>query len=455
MRIQLSSYIRIKKCEVSPVTKLFIQKNLTFKNPKYSSAAKFGRGRAERNIPRFISAYHGDDEYVYIARGFLKPLLKYLDRRKIEYTIQDDTVINNADFNLDKISTIRPYQSKATMTAMKSLNGVIKMPCGAGKTITLTNVIRRLKQHTLVIVHTNFIRDQWIKYFKDNYDYEPGVLQGQTENIKPITIAMIPTLYKRELTEDFLNRWGCIVVDETHRVPADSFFNVVNQFPAKYRFGTTATARRNDGLTNMIFATLGEIIYDVKSKTLAKKNYLTIPKVQLVYTDFRTTTNNYHLIIKQLSRNSPRNELILNNLYESRNRFNLVLSNRIEHLESLVDRYSEMSENYELVTGKMKKDDRNEIIQRMIDGELNVIFATQLADEGLDIPNLDTVHLVYPTMADGITEQRIGRIQRYKEVTPIVYDYIDNEVAKLRWYANNRIKLYNDLELEIERSYGV
>ena len=453
LKLHVSSNIRIKQTKHTRKLEKFVEKYLIFDNPAYKSAIQYGKQNAAQTsayIPKNIYAYEYEEGYMYITRGFLPALIRFLDKEGDKYRIIDKTITVPTNLKLKRIPTLRDYQVRATNKAIRRAEGVIKMPCGAGKTITLTNVIRRLQNRTLVLVHTNFIMKQWVEYFKEKYDYEPGIIQGETTNIKDITIAMIPTLYQRKLNREFLKMWGCVVVDETHRVPANSFFHVVNMFPAKYRFGTTATARRSDGLTNMIFATIGEIIYTVKPKTLAKQDFLTIPSVNLVQTGFYHRSNIYHQLISAISKNTARNELIVNNVYKKRKRFNLVLSNRIEHLENLVKLYSEYSDNYELIIGKMKTADRNAIIQRMLDGELHVIFATQLADEGLDIPNLDTIHLVYPTKADGVTEQRIGRIQRKKDTKPIVFDYVDMNIPKFRSFAHNRIRLYTDLELELE-----
>ena len=451
MRITLSSHIRIKNEDIIPELSQFIQGHLTFSNPKYKNAIEYSKSRKAEYIPKFIEAFHTTERYTYISRGFLRPLLMFLDRKKVKYKLVDKTVTSNSGLMLPRIK-LRTYQKNAAVKAIRLGNGVIKMPCGAGKTITLTDVIRRLQQHTLIIVHTNFIMNQWKNYFLEKYGYEPGVIQGDTSDIKPITIAMIPTLYQRHLSKKFLKHWGCVVVDETHRVPADSFFNVVNLFPAKYRFGTTATARRNDGLTDMIFATLGEIIYNVKASTLSRKHYLTIPKVKIVNTSFIARTNQYQNVIKELCANRKRNALIIKNLYRSKDRFNLVLSSRIEHLQKLVNEYAKLTGDYELVTGSTKAVERNEIIARMVRGDLHTVFSTQLADEGLDIPNLDTVHLVYPTKADSTIEQRIGRVQRYKDHTPLVYDYVDQLVPKFYNFTSNRLNLYRELELEIEEN---
>ena len=454
LKLRLTSDIRVRRTKRTEIIERFVESCLVFENPSYKSAVDYGNQSTyavSQYIPRHINAYwyDEDEKYLYISRGFLSALVKFLDKRKIKYKVIDHTVTNLSGLELKRIPTLRDYQVRATNKAIRQSGGVIKMPCGAGKTITLTNVIRRLQQHTLVLVHTNFIMNQWVQYFKKEYNYNPGIIQGKTWDVKEITIAMMPTLYQRILDETFLKQWGCVVVDETHRVPAETFFSVVNQFPAKYRFGTTATARRNDGLTNMIFATIGEIVYTIKAKTLAKKNFLTIPSIKLVQTAFYHDSNNYHKLISQISKNEERNILIAENVFRNRNRFNLVLSNRIEHLENLVRIYSEMSDDYELVVGKVKIVQRNEIISNMLDGKLHVIFATQLADEGLDIPNLDTIHLVYPTQADGVTEQRIGRIQRKKETLPIVYDYVDFAVPKFYHFAQNRMRLYTQLELEL------
>ena len=87
--------------------------------------------------------------------------------------------------------------------------------------------------------------------------------------------------------------------------------------------------------------------------------------------------------------------------------------------------YALHSGDYKVITGKVSNKKREEIVSDMKGGGLHVIFATQLADEGLDIPNLDTLHLVHPTKSEGRIEQRIGRTQRVEEGKnkPIVYDY--------------------------------
>ena len=168
MRITLSSYIKINKNDIDQKTYSFIEKNLTFVNPKYKNAIEFSINKSKASfIPKNIKAFSVKDNYIYISRGFLNPLLDFFSKQNIHYILRDKTVTNESSLELSKIK-LRSYQKKASVKAIRKTSGVIKMPCGAGKTITLTDIIRKLRQNTLIIVHTNFIMNQWKSYFQKN-----------------------------------------------------------------------------------------------------------------------------------------------------------------------------------------------------------------------------------------------------------------------------------------------
>ncbi len=451
MRITLDSHIRFDKKSLSPKLKKFLDVNLRFINPDYVGASKMARNKwAMQYIPQYIYGYNVTSNEVTINRGFFTKLRKWLHDNNVQLKVEDNTIVRDADLQLGSIQ-LRDYQIDATKAALRHSGGVIKMPCGAGKTRTMLDVIATLDQHTLIIVHTKFLLNQWKKYIKDFYNYDVGIIQGTTTDIRPITIAMIQTLHERKLTPKFLDRWGCLAVDETHHVPADSFNEIVNQFPAKYRFGLSATLKRSDGLTKLIFAGIGKLIYTVSSKELAGLGYLQIPLVKIIPTTFHYK-GKYANVMKRLIQDRQRNELIISRLLKHPDRYNLVLSDRIEHLQILSRMYSLHSDDYEVIIGKVKSKDRDDIIDRMRGGELHTIFATTLADEGLDIPNLDVIYLVFPTKSDIRIEQRIGRIQRIypNKPEPIVYDFNDELVPRLFKFALHRENQYEDLELDVE-----
>ena len=452
MQIIVNSKIKIRKDEVSDQLLRWISKRLRFNNPEYKSAMQGGKQArwAARNIPRFIFGYRITEDYVIMDRGVLIPLTNYLYENDVEFSIDNKTISKKHEIRLNNIK-LRDYQQRAVQRSLRQRGGVVIQPCGGGKTITLLGMLKELQETTLIFVHTTFLLNQWVQYIKDFLGYDAGIIQGETEDIKPITVCMIQTLYNRKITKQFAEQWGCVIVDEAHHVPANMFRSIVSKFPARYRFGASATVNRSDSLTQMIFSILGPRCYRISSSRLSELGYIRIPTVMLRETEFTSNGGNFSSIVKQLISNEDRNQLIISDLANNQGRFNLVLSSRIEHLKKLASLYSQHSEDYEVVIGDVKSSKREEIINRMRCGQLHTIFATQLADEGLDIPILDTLYLAFPTKAKGRIEQRVGRIQRIADgkSSPLVYDYSDNWVTSLFRQSQVRVQLYQELELNI------
>src|SRR5690606_12815722 len=120
--------------------------------------------------------------------------------------------------------------------------------------------------------------------------------------------------------------------DESHHMPAESFSEVMTQFPAKYRFGTTATPNREDRLHGLMYAIIGYRVAEVSYQELYDGNYLMPAKVIPIPTKFNFIMSNrrqYNKILEALVNDKSRNKLIIRRLYKSRERYNLVLSRRI------------------------------------------------------------------------------------------------------------------------------
>ena len=451
MYIFVSSSIDIPRRYVDQKMLDWIKRKLTFKNPVYTNAV-YNNAWNKHEIPKYIYGYWENNRMIGMDRGFLNRLVNYLNKRNIRFTIKNRTVRKKLEFSLNSIK-LRPYQKRAVQRSLQARGGIIVQPCGAGKTVTLLALLRKLNQHTIIFVHTKFLMEQWRQYIKDFLGYDCGIIQGTTIDIKPITVAMIQTMYQRDLLPKFTHRWGCVMVDEVHHVPAESFQDIITHFPARFRYGVSATVKRSDGLTGMIFSIMGDISYRISSTRLRDLGYIKIPTVRIRNTDFFSSHRKFHSIISDLINDKERNELIIQDLINCDNRFNLVLSSRIQHLENLVELYKQHTDDYDVIVGSVKGPERDNIVNRMRNGELHTIFATQLADEGLDIPNLDTLFLVFPTKSEGRIEQRIGRTQRIYEGKhdPIIYDYDDSWVPSLNRSSMSRVYLYEQLELTIER----
>jgi superfamily II DNA or RNA helicase len=125
----------------------------------------------------------------------------------------------------------------------------------------------------------------------------------------------------------------------------------------------------------------------------------------------------------------------------------LVLSDRVEHCNVLQARTKAPSV---AVTGEMKSKHRDEVFERMRNGELKVMYATSLADEGLDIPVLSAVVLACPTSNQSKLEQRLGRIMRpvQGKPDPVVVDMFDcGDRAERMW--KRRLAVYKKIGCEV------
>ena len=71
----------------------------------------------------------------------------------------------------------------------------------------------------------------------------------------------------------------------------------------------------------------------------------------------------------------------------------------------------------------------------------------ELADEGLDLPIISRVYLVYPARAAGRTEQRIGRVMRPApdKLDAAVVDIVDVNVGVLRGQARRRAAVFREV----------
>ena len=469
IHIIISNEIRISgpEEEIDEI-KDFLAFRLTFNNPEYISAKRAGRyisGDLWRK--RYIRGWreHSKWNVVYVPNGFFKRLKEFCRENDIRYKVKDRRVEvpRKKKLKYSKKVILRPYQNRAVNRALRKGGGIIQAPCGSGKTQIIADLIRRINQRALILVHTDDLMKQMQNRIEEAFGVKVGIIKQDRMELRPITIASVMTLRRRELSESFLNRWGVVVLDEVHHQPAESFMKVMSQFPAKHRFGATATTRRKDALEGMMYAIIGQRIFNITYKELYEGGWLMPANVHPIYTDFvgqMMNKRDYGKMVKRLTLDVPRNQLINDNLMENSDHYNLILSSRIEHLEilhaNLIETDPSLESKARMLIGRMKGSEREEVIGDMRNGDINYIFATQLADEGLDLPRLDRLHLVFPSRAEAKIQQQIGRIQRTfgNKDDALCYDFVDGGKTFSN-QASARRMVYKDMECEIIEPEGV
>jgi len=341
------------------------------------------------------------------------------------------------------------------------LGAIICAGTGLGKTIMGLKIACMLGTTTLVVVHTELLRDHWLEKIREFVPKtKVGLVQGDSEDWrgKHIVVAMLQSLLAKEMPEEFYRHYGFCIFDECHHVGAAVWNKVVPQFYAKHRLGLTATLKRADGTDAIVYWHLGKVFTATVSRNLEKpKIQLINSKMQLVRTrDFDPERLNKSVLIRFLSANKQRNALIVGLIIKAllRGRKVMVLSHRIDHLVRLATMFREhkpanlkVSISF-LVSNKSLRErglatrNRTRRDLEKAKGADLMLCSYAFAAEGVDIPELDTLFMATPI---GNVVQAVGRILREHpdKKPPVVVDIVDRKIRRLERAAEHRVKIYN------------
>ena len=328
--------------------------------------------------------------------------------------------------------TLRDYQKAAVASLLREGDALVVAPCGAGKTAIGIGSIAALGRTTLILVHTLDLQQQWLSRLKTDLigGFAPDV---QVSTIQSLYRMPWPALY------EWGKRFGLVILDEAHHAPAMSFSRVLNALPSRWRLGLTATPDRDDGLTPILRWHFGKKpSYTVDHAMLVAGGHLLVPGLHVVNTGWEPADPeaNWSAIMAGLVSDPDRNRQISSivNSEVAEGRQVLVLSDRVAHCEQLAESCAG-----EALVGRKSISDRNSIMERALKRETMVITATSVADEGLDLPSLDTVVLATPTKALGRLQQRVGRIMRPQEgKQPRIYDLVDGWGPLIHQYKRRK-----------------
>ncbi|MDD2212183.1 MAG: DEAD/DEAH box helicase [Syntrophomonadaceae bacterium] len=457
--ISLSNCITIDTTALPDEIRQDITNDLTLENPAYLQAKKYGYYTGK--LDPEISIYQLNGNILTLPRGYTYDLPKMLKKHGWDYEIDDRRLLlPPVDFH-SKIK-LRPYQVPAARAMYKYGNGGLVAPCGSGKTEIMLAVMAALRQPALWVTHTRELLEQVIdrtcQSFEGMTREEIGVIaEGKAGIGDRLTVALVQTLSKVDLNE-IAGKFGAVFVDEAQHLGADSFYSSVSQFPARYRLWCSATPEREDGLTRMILAAGGPMLYTIKDEDLPTLT----PDLVIVETEYTgfIDPDNYSKMLGELVKNEARNRLVVDTITtEAHGHYILILSDRIEHLTTLKamlkKRLPDMA--IEILTGQLPKKQRIDIMERSKARQIDVLLATQLAREGLDLPHLDRLFLVTPKKAGGATEQEVGRIKRPCDgkQDAVVYDFWDtgNPVFKAQFWKRRAV--YQKLGINVDFKQGM
>lgn len=465
MKTVIFNVIRI--ADPTDELKQYVKENLELPNPEYEKKQRMGfwTGRT----PKKLRLYEWAGNTLILPFGLCREVLPMLRTGEV---LTGFTEPEKVDYG-EGVTGLYDYQEKAVNEMIRMKYGILKSPAGSGKTQCALAIISRIGTKALWLCAKHDLLKQSYDRAKRYMDESlfGKITEGKVEIGKGITFSTVQTLCNADL-DRLRNEWDVIVVDECHAIGVSAttvtrYQKVLNNLAARHKYGLSATPDRSDGLIKATFSLIGKVVYEVPDEAVADK----IMKVTVrpVKTDAEITddcldvdgTLNYAKMIRHLTEDAERNKLIARCIIEEKNHSCLILSNRIAHLEALRNLLPyEMQEKSAMITGKMtsKKDKalREEIMEKMRNGELRYLFASySISREGLDIPRLDRLFMATPEKFSSVIIQSIGRIARTfpgKEA-PVCFDFVDEEIGFCKRAYRERRKHYRRTGAEISQGF--
>ncbi len=437
MRAIVDSVIRLPR--LPPKAAELLWRGLTFPNPEYANRVRFERWTGA--TPEEICLVEPDGGGGWqVPRGAVDLVREALAAVGEPVTFEDRRRVLPS-LGLEVHLELRDYQERAAAALVRSVQGCSVAPCGGGKTVIGAAAIARTGQPALVLVHTRDLVDQWCTAVRQMLGVEPGVIAEGGGAPADVTIATIQTLAALEdaALDELGRRFGAVLIDEAHHVPAVTFRRLLAHLPARYRFGLTATPERADGLTRLLDLCIGPTVFRIHHEELVRAGHLVIPQVEPLLTGCAPEAGSHARLVAQLSRDVARNRLIVDLAAReaTAGRSVLVLAGRVDHCERLAAQLREANVRAEALTGRVARARRTAILDRFRNGDLQVVCATTLADEGLDVSRLERLILATPARAEGRTIQRLGRLMRPHpgKETPVLVDLVDDAPLARRQFA--------------------
>ena len=324
---------------------------------------------------------------------------------------------------------------------------------GTGKTFVAAFDFKRLRRDIpnpkiLYVAHRREILTQSLQAFRlvlREGDFGELYVDGQRPEEGRHVFASIQSLSQLDLEEIVPDFFDVVIVDEFHHAAANTYRRLLDHIRPKELLGLTATPERADGQT-ILDRFDGRITAEIRiwealeRDLLCPFQYFGIAD-ETDLTHVRWSRQGYDVTELQnlYTADHARVRLILqeiqNKIAEPRQMRALGFCVSIAHARFMADQFSTLGLPALSVSADSLDDERDNALRRLRAREVNVVFAVDLFNEGIDVPEIDTVLFLRPTESATIFLQQLGRGLRRSEGKNCltVLDFIGKASARFRF----------------------
>ena len=379
------------------------------------------------------------DEYKKVY-DYEKNFLLKAEESQIPDDVDVDVDVDEVEPNIVQADCLEILKSEREMGLSK---GMVVLATGLGKTYLAALDIKQFNANKILFVahRDEILRQSAASFNKIMPNKSYGFYQASEKDYQSDFIfASIQTIGRQDnLTNFDPKHFDYIVIDEFHHVGAKSYKNLVDYFKPKFFLGLTATPNRSDNVDILQYCGNNEIyrkdlIDGINLDLLCNFEYYGINDKFVDYSRVSWKANKFDT--DELEREliqKKRMEYVFENWLKHKQRRTLGFCTSIKHCELMADFF--VSKGYKaLAVHSQSKINRTESINKLKNAEIDVLFSVDLFNEGVDIPQIDTLLMARPTESKIIFIQQLGRGLRLskeeKELVKVI-DFIGNHKSFL------------------------
>ncbi|MGL5335514.1 MAG: DEAD/DEAH box helicase family protein [Enterovibrio sp.] len=328
--------------------------------------------------------------------------------------------------------------------------GLAVLATGMGKTwLAAFDVLQTGAQKVLFVAHREEILIQAEKTFNRLApEAKTGSYNGLNQDANAdYLFASVATLGKQHHLQRFAaDHFDYIVVDEFHHAAAKNYRQLLSYFRPQFLLGLTATPERSDQAdilslcdNNLVFER--NLVHGIDGKLLVPFDYHGIYDQSVNYQEIPWRNGKFdpdaldHALATQ-----RRAEHVFHHWQQSKQSRTLAFCVSKKHADFMAKYFSNKGIRAIAVYSDSTVR-RNQALQWLAQGKIDVIFSVDLFNEGTDLPAIDTILMIRPTESKILFLQQLGRGLRlsHQKQKLVVVDFIGNHES----FLNRPTTLYN------------
>lgn len=359
---------------------------------------------------------------------------------------------------------VRPYPFQEEMLEALEVErdvhnrhqNLIVAATGTGKTVVAALDYRNLSEvwngpirpSLLFVAHRREILEQSLRTYREvlaDPNFGELFVGGERPARWRHVFASIQSLHSSFINELTADAFDVVVIDEFHHAEAASYRRLLAKVRPKELLGLTATPERGDGLdVRAMFGNRTAVelrLWDaLEAELLSPFHYFGIAdNTDLTRIEWKRGGYDLAQLNAVYTANDARLRIVLKELQD---KVSDVLGMRalgfcvsVQHADWMAASFRERGIPAESVTGQTSEGDRREALQKLAAGSLKILFTVDLFNEGVDLPDVDTILFLRPTESATVFLQQLGRgLRRTRDKAVLTaLDFVGHQNKEFRF----------------------